>query len=215
MKRLILCIVPILSSTLADAATYTLNSNYKSASYGNYQYFEYGGTGVRCGSYVPEYLKPEWMDVSHGQTVMLGSYLYYCCDNGAGSDGHWVAFQGVTSVPSGSWCASKYNWVSLGANKYCQATSTGTYDWCSDNTATGFIYYPRGSCIYSSGTCSTFTHCGMGYYKNGTSCTVCPDSGTTDGYTNTGKTACYIPAGTAFSDITGSGEYISNCYWTE
>ena len=216
MKRLILCMATILSSTMANAATYNLSSYYKISTDSDYKYFSYGGIGYRCGSYVSDHHESEFIDVSHGQTVKISgdNNLYYCCDNGSDSDGYWIAFQGVSSVPESS-CNTQYEWKSLGANKYCQATNTATYDWCADNTDTGIIYYPVGDCVYSSGTCSTFTHCGTGYYKNGSSCTACPDGGTTDGYTNSGKTACYIPAGTAFSDDTGNGTYTSKCYWTE
>ncbi len=60
--------------------------------------------------------------------------------------------------------------------------------------------------------------CKIGYYGTGKSCTECPASGgvhgTTSGAGATAITECFLPAGTAFSDGTGSGTYTDNCYYS-
>jgi len=66
----------------------------------------------------------------------------------------------------------------------------------------------------------TYTSCKPGYYLNGTSCIRCPASGGIYGTTvdkNTGDiTSCYLPlSGTSFSDLTGSGVYTGNCYYSK
>lgn len=65
-----------------------------------------------------------------------------------------------------------------------------------------------------------YTSCKAGYYYNSTAktCTRCPSSGGIYGTTvdkNTGDiTSCYIPSGTTFRDMTGSGTYTGNCYYS-
>ncbi len=76
-----------------------------------------------------------------------------------------------------------------------------------------------------NGTCAAKTQyrCAVGYWgstTNGTSgCTRCPSSGGVYGTTKYGgstkQTSCYLPAGTAFSDSTGSGIYDTDCYWKD
>lgn len=72
----------------------------------------------------------------------------------------------------------------------------------------GYIFNP--SCEYQ---------CNKGYWGSGTSCAQCPSSGGVYGTTaDAGATAiteCYIPAGTVFSDSTGSGTYTEDCYYNQ
>ncbi|MDE6482092.1 MAG: hypothetical protein K2L25_04720 [Alphaproteobacteria bacterium] len=65
--------------------------------------------------------------------------------------------------------------------------------------------------------------CAAGYYKSGgsgasTVCTLCPGSGSTRGTNAIGTTditTCCIPAGTSFSDSTGSGTFNKECCYTK
>ncbi|MCM1294789.1 MAG: hypothetical protein NC311_04500 [Muribaculaceae bacterium] len=43
-------------------------------------------------------------------------------------------------------------------------------------------------------------------------CATCPSGGKSN-YFNTAITGCYIPAGTSFSDVPGSGTYTADCYY--
>jgi len=79
----------------------------------------------------------------------------------------------------------------------------------------------RASCV---ATTKTYTACKSGYYLTDGVCKPCLiDLNTGDLYANvtspdgnTGpQTVCYIPAGTSFSDDTGSGTYASNCNYSE
>lgn len=67
-------------------------------------------------------------------------------------------------------------------------------------------------------TTKTYTACKPGYYLSGGNCLECPSSGGIKGTSadknNIGITACYIPAGTAFSDSGGSGTYTGDCYYS-
>ncbi|MBR5566608.1 MAG: hypothetical protein IKW09_00695 [Alphaproteobacteria bacterium] len=197
------------------AATYNCGYNCKTHPDSDYVYFESGnGYGYTCGG-LANATSPEVIYVSHGETLetTTSSALYYCCDNGFGADGYWIEFP-YGSIPSGNSCANTYTWISLGSNKYCQATYTGTWEWCAGHRSSGILYFADGGeCVYTSGTCSTFTHCGLGYYKNGSVCTKCPNGGTTSGYTNTGISACYLPTGTSMSDTSGTYTCSSNAYY--
>lgn len=128
--------------------------------------------------------------------------LLLCCE----FYGYWVSYGNVQSLPAIPTCGTKYNWVSLGANRYCQATMKSTYDRCDNLNGSGVIPSSNatGACQYSNGTCTTFTHCGRGYYKDGNTCIQCPDGGTTSGYTNNGITACKLQSGTNSADATGT-----------
>ncbi|MBQ8367795.1 MAG: hypothetical protein IJX43_01920, partial [Alphaproteobacteria bacterium] len=151
------------------AATYNCGYDCERINDSDYVYFESAnGYGYNCGGYANS-VSPEVIYVSHGETLetATSSALYYCCDDGFGSDGYWIEFP-YGSIPSGNSCANTYTWISLGSNKYCQATNTGTWEWCAGHRSSGILSYADGGeCVYSSGTCSTFTHCGAGYYKNG------------------------------------------------
>lgn len=98
---------------------------------------------------------------------------------------------------------------------------------CSDCTTIDWGAYSTGYEKRTVATCNTSTcvctktaeyRCAVGYYgtsTNGTSgCTRCPESGQSVAG-STDITSCYLPAGTAFSDSTGSGTYTSDCYYTE
>ena len=202
----------------AHAATYNCGSDCDMNSDSDYVYFEAdNGYGYNCGGWAYP-TSPEVIYVSHGETLTttISSSLYYCCDHDSFPEtaGYWIEFP-YGSIPSGNSCANTYTWISLGSNKYCQATNTGTWEWCADNGGGSGIlsYYDVGACVYSNGTCSTFTHCGPGYYKNGSVCTKCPDGGTTSGYTNTGIRACYLKSGTSMSDEKGTYTCSSNAYY--
>lgn len=77
--------------------------------------------------------------------------------------------------------------------------------------------------VCDNGTCKSSTEfrCDAGWYGSpstvGSGCTKCPTSngiaGVTAGPGFTAITNCFLPAGTAFSDTTGSGVYSSPCYW--
>ena len=217
-----LCVATVLLPIGANAATYNLESSYNDYSDSDYIYFgsKSNTKAYGCGDYTESAWDNEFVALAHAETLKItgDNNLYYCCDNGAGADGYWIAFYGATSVPSGlSNCSAQTNWVSLGSNKYCQATKTVVYDWCSGTTSSGIIdSADAGECIYSNGACSTFTHCAKGYYKSGTSCVACPDGGTTSGYTNGGKTDCYLVPGTTGTDDTGSWTIVDgNCEYVQ
>ncbi len=200
----------------AHAATYNCGYDCSYAYDDDYAYFyNENGDAYNCGGYAYTYADNEFY-VSHGETLetATSSALYYCCDDGLGNDGYWIEFSNGY-VTSGNSCANTYTWISLGSNKYCQATNTGTWEWCADGGGVSGIisYYNAGACVYSNGTCSTFTHCGTGYYKNGSVCSPCPDGGTTSGYTNTGISACYLKSGTSMSDEKGTYTCSSNAYY--
>ncbi len=76
-----------------------------------------------------------------------------------------------------------------------------------------------------NGTCESAAEfrCNTGWYGTpttvGNGCTQCPSTtsgdikGTTAGPGAKLQTECFLPAGTAFSDSTGSGKYSAPCYW--
>jgi len=136
--------------------------------------------------------------------------LLLCCED----TNYWVSFGNTSSIPAVP-CETRYNWVDLGGHRYCRAQQVANYDWCMDLHGSGVIpSSDAGACEYSAGTCGTFTHCEKGYYKDGASCKECPNGGTTDGYTDNGIAACYLPAGTVTSDATGTFAISGgNCMW--
>lgn len=90
-------------------------------------------------------------------------------------------------------CASGYYGTATSASAGCTA--------CPENAAC------------SGGNNSTFM-CLAGYYKNGWTCSQCPDRQ----YSPDGATAiteCRIISGTPFSDETGSGSYTADCYYQQ
>ncbi len=85
-------------------------------------------------------------------------------------------------------------------------------------------YYTGSGCAScSSGTVATAgenghtkTSCGMcntGYYKNGSYCATCPESGRSS-YGTTAITGCYKSRYTTGADATGSFTYSGDCYYT-
>lgn len=75
-------------------------------------------------------------------------------------------------------------------------------------------------CVGSILARSCSYRCIKGYYQGTLICTRCPVSeygvrGTTAAAGATSQEECYIPAGTAFSDDSGSGILTSDCYYTE
>ena len=230
MKRFILCMSTILSSTLADAATYSLPYGFTEYLDSDYVYF--GSTidtrMYGCGDYTESAAgtRNEFTALSHGETLTISGddTLYYCCDNGMGSDGHWIAFANEDTVPSYT-CATQYTWTSLGNNCFCRTQQNVTFDWCRNTNASGIISsddITGNGCEYTSGTkCSTCTHCTGDNYKDSTGCHACPYGGkiaktATETYHTRGKTNCYIPVGSDATDDTGTFHiYNANCYWTE
>ena len=204
------------------AATYNCGYDCTDNYDGDYIFFESAnGYGYDCGGWANP-TSPEVVYVSHGETVEhpMANGIYYCCDDDSEetvkTQGYWIEFPSSSYITDGNPCTNTYTWKSLGSNKYCLATNTATWNWCagSDGSTSGIIPYNEvGGCVYTSGTCSTFTHCGAGYYKNGSVCTKCPDGGTTSGYTNTGSSACYLPTGTSMSDTSGTYTCSSNAYY--
>ncbi len=99
-------------------------------------------------------------------------------------------------------CTSDTSW-SAGSTGYQKQTTR----WCE--------------CYAGTPTCNTSTEyrCAVGYYgssTNGSSgCARCPASsgtyGTTASAGTTSVSGCYIPAGSSFSDSTGSGTYTRDC----
>ena len=102
-------------------------------------------------------------------------------------------------------------------------------DFVAESGGTNRSYFTTYSCTghSTSGYVVTLTGCSSqkeygcqpGYYHSGGTgssyaCTKCPSPGTSYGNEETGGiTTCYIPAGTAFSDDTGSGTYKYDCYY--
>ncbi|HOY46982.1 MAG TPA: hypothetical protein PLZ05_00045 [Alphaproteobacteria bacterium] len=63
------------------------------------------------------------------------------------------------------------------------------------------------------GVC-TLSSCATGYYLDGTVCTACITPGTSVNYNTGGITSCFIPAGTSFTDTTGTYTYNANCSYS-
>lgn len=106
----------------------------------------------------------------------------------------------------------------------CKKSSTSGSDCVStDWTSPLSGYQVRTKKEYNNGTCQSSPEfrCASGWYGSpstvGSGCTKCPTSngvaGVTAGPGFTAITNCFLPAGTAFSDTTGSGIYSSPCYW--
>ncbi len=103
----------------------------------------------------------------------------------------------------------------------CKTTSTtyacsaGYYGTATSSSA-GCTKCPDNATC-AGGNNSTFV-CDKVYYKWVNTCRPCPlsDNGVRGTTASTGATLitdCYLPAGTAFSDDTGSGIYTSRCYY--
>lgn len=87
----------------------------------------------------------------------------------------------------------------------------------ANNSTSGCTKCPSNATC-RGGNFSVFV-CLQGYYKNGDSCSPCPDfggtAGTTSGNGADSITDCYLPAGTSGSDATGSFTYTSDCYYVQ
>lgn len=224
MKKHLITLSIALIPICANAATYNLNSSYKIQADADYSYFYYGSTAYNCGGYANTNRSD--IIVEHGETVKISGddNLYYCCDNGLGSDGYWVAFYNADTVPSYT-CTTKYTWTALGNNCYCSTTQNVTFDWCRNTQASGIMDSDDIAglgCEYTDGTkCTTCTHCAGDNYKDSTGCHACPYGGkiaksAIETYHRYGKTNCYIPMGSDATDDTGTFHiYNGNCYWTE
>jgi len=103
----------------------------------------------------------------------------------------------------------------------CSGQTVNEYDTCIQTSTKG--------CVNDKCTTTTTTSCKAGYYGSSpklgvgldltkcSGCTKCPSSGGIAGDSVPGDngtiTKCFIPAGTAFSDASGSGTYTDNCYY--
>ncbi len=76
--------------------------------------------------------------------------------------------------------------------------------------------------VIAGATSQGFCSCKIGYYilargitpgrwAIDAECIPCPSGGTSDSVNSIGLASCYIPAGSAFTDETGSGVYSENC----
>lgn len=201
----------------AIAYNYTLDSSYEEQGDADYIYFCNSTTCYSCGELQASYYANNVVVVEDEQTVRLSNNTYLCVED----VGYWINLGNTSTVPVKGSCSSKTEWQSLGSNKYCSATLNGTWNRfltsSGEPCSSGIAYYSScsGACEYE-GSCSTFTHCGKGYYKNGMTCVACPDGGTTSGYTNAGITECYLPSGTSGSDESGSWQITGgNCYYQQ
>lgn len=144
-----------------------------------------------------------------------------------------IRFQNCTSCPTGT----ERRQIEISSiSTYCKSTTDiSVYQCCvpcgtcsddSDFSATGTDGYERRalrSCTCGGCTVTSYKYrCAAGYYgssSNGTSgCTRCPryDNGLY-GTSEAGSkfiTNCYIPAGTSFSDTTGTGTYTAKCSYS-
>ncbi|MCM1294614.1 MAG: hypothetical protein NC311_03570 [Muribaculaceae bacterium] len=69
-------------------------------------------------------------------------------------------------------------------------------------------------CPVANSTCTSATSfkCNANYYKNGNTCSPCPQSGKS-ATGSTAITSCYLPSGTTGSDTTGTYKYTADCYY--
>lgn len=129
----------------------------------------------------------------------------------------------INSTANGITMTSKSRWTQEstvpGKTPKCGCLATETYSCASGyyGTATspfaGCTKCPDNA-ICAGGNGSGFA-CAKGYYKNGSTCSQCPPSGTTTGTGATAITDCYLPSGTTFSESTGSGTYTADCKYTK
>jgi len=201
---------------IAVASNYTVPGNSYKGYDDDYIYYQTQyGDAYACGTYSRGLLDSyNTTYLTNGQTlyVLDDSQLLYCCEE----LGYWIDVGDTFQLPDiNVSCPTQYNYVPLGAHRFCQATQKSTYNRCADykgNTSGILDSADIGACEYTDGTCSTFTHCEKGYYKNGTVCAACPNGGTTAGYTNGGISNCYLPVGTTGSDATGNWQIVGgNC----
>ena len=219
------------------AREYSVSGGFSIMMVGNNRYVVYDvntshevSDHYTCGM-SPDYGGPQyrghWYSLQPGDIIEVNGDYYYCCSEGGSS------FVDVTveyPLNESQICGTAYQYAPLGDNKYCYSSlrisyanpcggygeyvsGVGYTDAPGCNRGLGDIEYCN-VCEFDK-TCTTFTHCGQGYYKDGDKCVQCPDGGTTSGYTNGGKTDCYIPRDTPFQDDTGSGEYVLDCHWKE
>ena len=166
---------------------------------------------------------------SHYDPALTPAYSYDCYRY---SSTQYVRIATVDgSCPSGTTRTQKTHQSQLCGTSYtyydCLSTCTGCSN-CTDNASwtsagTGYEKRTKKECNLSTCKCesSTIYQCAKGYYgssTNGTSgCTICPmeetfsANGTTESAGTRFNSGCYIPAGTLFSDTTGSGEYPERC----
>ena len=79
--------------------------------------------------------------------------------------------------------------------------------------------YKCNTCPENAVCTGNTVHCNPGYYKTGRGstigatykCSSCPE-GTTSPVSATSISQCYIPMGTNFEDLSGSGAYVADCY---
>lgn len=215
LKTRALALGMLIMPHLANAADYQIsNANVGYDADYPYLYNDSTSMAYACGTMSSDHLDGNYSSIfymTNGQTLYdsKNSRLLYCCED----LGYFINYGNTSTLPTPDTCTTQYNWVSLGSNKFCRAAKKSVYNRCAFNRGSGILNPSDiGGCEYSNGTCSTFTHCAHGYYKNGTVCTECPDGGTTSGYTSEGITACYLPIGATGSDTTGAFKIVNdNC----
>lgn len=208
-------LIALCAGAVMDAMAYDYSFSGEEWRDGDYVYLIDSRDVYFCGSDFSSFLPPEHQAkqmhiINAGGTVYntATARLYYCC----GDSGYWVYYQGYTDLPQ-TLCLDEYGYKPLGGNKYCYGQRSYTINRCKDMSGhecmSGAVSYDNceGYCEYGTPQCTSFTHCGTGYYKNGTVCTKCPEldgvSGTTAGYTNNGIASCYLPNGSVGSNEMG------------
>ena len=103
--------------------------------------------------------------------------------------------------------------ISCDDSRYPVRCTTGTTTRCCTNNTCN-------DCATAGSVGEQYTKCDKGYYYDSDYyvCAACTGDGTSNGDTSQdpqGVYACYVPKGTTFSDNTGSGEYVSDCQWSD
>ena len=115
---------------------------------------------------------------------------------------------------------STCNCKRIPANGYCSAgqimCNTGYYKTVSSLGLTSCL-----ACTANAVSCTGLTDvtCKKNYYETTAGsgsllvrCNACPDNTVTASTGATSVAECYIPAGTTFSDMSGNGKYVTDCY---
>ncbi|MBE6461315.1 MAG: hypothetical protein E7006_00530 [Alphaproteobacteria bacterium] len=115
---------------------------------------------------------------------------------------------------------STCNCKAIPANGYCSAgeikCNTGYYNTNPLNNP--LLITSCTACPANSESCTNLLNvtCKKNYYavsgSANTICNACPDNTVTASTGATSVAQCYIPAGTTFSDTSGNGKYVTDCY---
>lgn len=160
----------------------------------------FGSAPSNCGSYTP-YCKSDGTTFVDSTCNSCSSGYTRTSSSGKCTNMPYYSCTKSSSGGSSGGSCTTTSWTSAG-------TGAQSRKYCSTSTSLGVMqcrcianYY--GTPSYSGGKC--------------TGCTPCPsdDSGN-DGVSpvaSTSVTACYIAANTNFTDSTGSGTYVGQCYY--